>query len=62
MIAHRTLWSVLWAGGLVLLAKQGGQVAAVLRQPKTLMAGCCCRPWRSSATGRSMSSRSTPAT
>lgn len=36
MIAHRTLWSVLWAGGLVLLAKQGGQVAQVLRQPKTL--------------------------
>ncbi|KRA56282.1 permease [Caulobacter sp. Root655] len=36
MIAHRTMWSVLWAGGLVLLAKQGGQVAAVLRQPKTL--------------------------
>ena len=36
MIAHRTLWSVLWAGGLVLLARQGGQVAAVLRQPKTL--------------------------
>jgi len=37
MIAHRTLWSVLWAGGLVLLARQGGQVAAVLRQPKTLL-------------------------
>jgi chloramphenicol-sensitive protein RarD len=36
MIAHRTMWSVLWAGGLVLLARQGGQVAAVLRQPKTL--------------------------
>lgn len=36
MIAHRTLWSVLWAGGLVLLARQGGQVAVVLRQPKTL--------------------------
>lgn len=36
MIAHRTLWSVLWAGGLVLIAKQGGQVAQVLRQPKTL--------------------------
>jgi len=36
MIAHRSLWSVLWAGGLVLLAKQGGQVAQVLRQPKTL--------------------------
>jgi chloramphenicol-sensitive protein RarD len=36
MIAHRSLWSVLWAGGLVLLARQGGQVAAVLRQPRTL--------------------------
>jgi chloramphenicol-sensitive protein RarD len=36
MIAHRSLWSVLWAGGLVLLARQAGQVAAVLRQPKTL--------------------------
>jgi len=36
MIAHRTLWSVLWAGGLVLLARQSGQVAAVMRQPKTL--------------------------
>ncbi|KQY35401.1 permease [Caulobacter sp. Root487D2Y] len=36
MIAHRTMWSVLWAGGLVLLSKQGGQVAAVLRQPRTL--------------------------
>lgn len=36
MIAHRTLWSVIWAGGLVLLARQGGQVAQVLRQPKTL--------------------------
>jgi len=36
MIAHRSLWSVLWAGGLVLIARQGGQVAAVLRQPKTL--------------------------
>ena len=36
MIAHRSLWSVLWAGGLVLLARQGGQLAAVLRQPRTL--------------------------
>ncbi len=36
MIAHRTMWSVLWAGGLVLLSRQGGQVAAVLRQPRTL--------------------------
>lgn len=36
MIAHRSLWSVLWAGGLVLIARQGGQVARVLRQPRTL--------------------------
>ncbi|MET3666623.1 EamA family transporter RarD [Caulobacter sp. 1776] len=36
MIAHRSLWSVLWAAGLVLIAKQGGQVATVLRQPKTV--------------------------
>ncbi|MFT4251754.1 MAG: EamA family transporter RarD [Caulobacter sp.] len=36
MIAHRTLWSVIWAAGLVLIARQGGQAAAVLRQPKTL--------------------------
>ncbi|MDB5455329.1 MAG: RarD protein superfamily transporter [Caulobacter sp.] len=40
-IAHRTLWSVLWAGGLVLLARQGGQVAAVLRQPRTLLLLAC---------------------
>ncbi|WP_297515724.1 EamA family transporter RarD [uncultured Caulobacter sp.] len=36
MIAHRSLWSVLWAAGLVLIARQGGQVASVLRQPRTL--------------------------
>lgn len=36
MVAHRTLWSVIWAGGLVLLARQSGQVAAVMRQPRTL--------------------------
>ena len=36
MVAHRSLWSVLWAAGLVLLARQGGQVAAVLRTPRTL--------------------------
>ena len=36
MIAHRSLWSVLWALGLVLIARQIGQVAEVLRQPKTL--------------------------
>ncbi|CAN5570434.1 EamA family transporter RarD [soil metagenome] len=36
MIAHRTLWSAPWAFLAVLLAKQGRQVLAVLRQPKTL--------------------------
>lgn len=36
MVAHRTLWSVIWAAGLVLLARQGGQVSAVMRQPRTL--------------------------
>ena len=36
MIAHRTMWSVLWAAGLVLLARQATQVGRVLRQPKTL--------------------------
>jgi len=41
MIAHRTLWAAPWAFLAVLLAKQGGQVAAVLRQPKTLMILAC---------------------
>ena len=36
MIAHRALWAAPWAGALVLLARQGGQVAAVLRRPQTL--------------------------
>jgi chloramphenicol-sensitive protein RarD len=36
MIAHRTLWSVVWSGALVVLAKQGPQVARVLRDPRTL--------------------------
>ena len=30
LIATRALWSAPWAGALVLLARQGGQVAAVL--------------------------------
>jgi chloramphenicol-sensitive protein RarD len=37
MIAHRTLWAAPWALLIVLLARQGGQVAAALRQPRTLM-------------------------
>jgi chloramphenicol-sensitive protein RarD len=36
ILAHRALWAVAVAGLLVLLAKQGGQVRAVLASPKTL--------------------------
>lgn len=36
MIAHRTLWAVLWAFGLVLISRQVPDVARVLREPKTL--------------------------
>jgi chloramphenicol-sensitive protein RarD len=36
ILAHRALWAVLVAGLLVFLAKQGVQVAAVFRAPKTL--------------------------
>jgi chloramphenicol-sensitive protein RarD len=36
ILAHRALWAVLVAGLLVWLAKQGDQVAAVFRTPKTL--------------------------
>lgn len=36
ILAHRALWAVVVAGLLVWLAKQGGQVAAVFRAPKTL--------------------------
>lgn len=36
IMGHRAVWSVLWAGALVLLAKQGKQVFHVLQQPKTL--------------------------
>ncbi len=36
ILAHRAVWSVLWAGGLVLLASQGQQVWRVLTTPKTL--------------------------
>lgn len=36
MVANRALWAAPWAGALVLLARQGGHVAAVLRRPKTL--------------------------
>ena len=33
MIAHRTLWAVAWAFGLVLLGRQVPQVARVLGEP-----------------------------
>lgn len=36
MIAHRTLWAVLWAFGLVVLGRQVPQVGRVLTEPKTL--------------------------
>ncbi|WP_298745722.1 EamA family transporter RarD [uncultured Brevundimonas sp.] len=36
ILAHRALWSVVVAGALVLLARQGDQVRAVLTSPKTL--------------------------
>ncbi|MBX7248570.1 MAG: EamA family transporter RarD [Caulobacteraceae bacterium] len=36
IMGHRAVWSVLWAGVLVLLARQGRQVFEVFRQPRTL--------------------------
>lgn len=36
ILAHRALWSVLWAGLLVLMARQVGEVRSVLVQPRTL--------------------------
>ncbi|MDO9336401.1 MAG: EamA family transporter RarD [Caulobacteraceae bacterium] len=36
MIAHRTLWAVFWALGLVWLSRQGGEVRRVLTEPRTL--------------------------
>ncbi len=36
ILSHRIVWGAVTAFGLVLLAKQGGQVALVLRAPKTL--------------------------
>lgn len=37
ILAHRALWAVLFASGLVWLAGQSGQVRAALKQPRTLM-------------------------
>ena len=36
ILSHRALWSVLFAGGLVLIAGHAGQVRTVLGQPRTL--------------------------
>ena len=36
IMGHRAVWSVLWAGLLVLMAKQASQVWSVLRDPKTV--------------------------
>lgn len=36
ILSHRALWSVLFAGGLVLLASQSGQVRTALSQPRTV--------------------------
>ena len=36
ILSHRALWSVLFAGGLVLLAGQSQQVRAALSQPRTV--------------------------
>ncbi|MDG2521101.1 EamA family transporter RarD [Caulobacter segnis] len=36
MIAHRTVWAVIWAGGLVLLARQAGEVKRVLGDLKIM--------------------------
>ncbi|HQR91093.1 MAG TPA: EamA family transporter RarD, partial [Caulobacter sp.] len=41
MIAHRTLWAAPWALLIVMLSRQGGQVMAVLRQPKPLLILAC---------------------
>lgn len=36
ILSHRALWSVLFAGGLVLLASQSGQVRKALSRPRTV--------------------------
>ena len=37
IMAHRAVWSVFWAAGLVLLAKQTPELLAVFRRPKTML-------------------------
>jgi chloramphenicol-sensitive protein RarD len=44
ILSHRALWSVLFAGGLVVFARQSAQVRAALSQPRTLA-------WLALATG-----------
>lgn len=36
IMGHRAVWGVLWAGLVMLLARQGRQVMAVLRQPRLM--------------------------
>ena len=36
ILAHRTVWAVLWAALLVLVSRQGPHLLAVLRQPRTM--------------------------
>lgn len=36
IMAHRTAWAVLWAGALVLVVRQGGQVMQALRSPRVM--------------------------
>jgi len=35
ILAHRSMWGVVWAAGLVILARQSSQILAVLRDPRT---------------------------
>ncbi len=37
ILAHRTLWSVFWAGLLVVMARQAPEVRRVLTEPRTLL-------------------------
>ena len=39
MLSHRTLWSVVFLGAVLVLQRQGAALAAALRQPRLL--GCC---------------------
>ena len=37
IVAWRTIWSVFWAGGIVLITRGGRNVAAAIRTPQTLL-------------------------